>query len=59
MREVVQWYTEGCDQMTPEKRDQKPLGLLFIRYRDLLAAAADPVAAVRAYLAELEEETEC
>jgi hypothetical protein len=58
LREVVQWYEEGYDQMTPEERDQKPLGLLFLRHRDLLAAAEDPVAAVRAYLAERSQETE-
>lgn len=56
-REVVRWYTEGYDRMTPEEREQKPLSLLFLRHRDLLAAADDPVAAVRAYLAERSQET--
>ena len=42
--------------MTPEERDQKPLRLSFLRHRDLLAAEEDPVAAVRAYLAELAAE---
>ncbi|MBP1464217.1 hypothetical protein EYB53_000715 [Candidatus Chloroploca sp. M-50] len=50
LRDVVRWYTEGYDQMTPEEREQKPLGLLFFHNRDVLASAADPVAAVRAYL---------
>lgn len=58
LHDVVRWYEEGYDRMTPEERGQRPLGLLFIRHRDLLAAAEDPVAAVRAYLAELEKETE-
>ena len=44
--------------MTPEERDQKPLRLSFLRHRDLLAAEEDPVAAVRAYLAERSQETE-
>ncbi len=50
LRNLVRWYTEGYDQMTPEERGQKPLGLLFFYHRDLLASAADPVAALRAYL---------
>ncbi len=58
LRDVVRWYEEGYDQMAPEERKQKPLSLLFFRYRDLLESAADPVAALRAYLAERKEEEE-
>ena len=59
LHDVVRWYEEGYDQMTPEDRaEQRLLSLLFFHNRDLLESAADPVAAVRAYLAELEKETE-
>jgi len=51
-RQLVRWYAEGNDRMTPEDRDQKPLRLIFLRHRDLLAAEKDPVAALRGYLAE-------
>lgn len=38
--------------MTQEERAQKPLlSLIFFHYRDLLESAANPVAALRAYLA--------
>lgn len=51
LHDVVRWYTDGYDKMTQEERDEKPmLALLFFHYRDLLEAAADPVAALRAYL---------
>jgi hypothetical protein len=45
--------------MTQEERAQKPmLSLLFFHNRDLLESAADPVAALRAYLAARHEEAE-
>ena len=59
LRDVVAWYEEGYDRMTPEERAQKPmLGLLFFRYHDLLETATDPVAALRAYLAARKDEGE-
>ena len=56
LHDVVRWYGEGYDQLPPEAREQKRLSLLFFRHRDLLENAADPVAALRAYLAERKEE---
>jgi hypothetical protein len=59
LRDVVEWYAEGYDRMTQEERAQKPmLSLLFFHNRDLLESAADPVAALRAYLAARHEEAE-
>ena len=59
LHDVVRWYEEGYDRMTPEERKQKPmLSLLFFHNLDLLESAADPVAALRAYLAARPEEAE-
>ena len=45
--------------MTQEERAQKPLlSLLFFHYCDLLECAANPVAALRAYLAVRKNEGE-
>ena len=59
LHDVVRWYEEGYDRMTLEERaEQRLLSLLFLHNRDLLESAADPVAALRAYLAGRPEEAE-
>jgi len=49
---VARWYEEGYDQMPQEAREKH--WLFFLRYRSLLEKAANPIAAIRAYLDQRE-----
>jgi predicted hydrolase (HD superfamily) len=52
LHDVVRWYEEGYDRMTPEERaEQRLLFVLFLQNRDPLESAADAVAALPTYLA--------
>ena len=48
LHDLVRWYDEGYDQMTPEERVEKHRP--FFLNKDTLEGASDPVTALRVYL---------
>ncbi len=56
LHDVVGWYTEGYDQLSPEERDKH--GFLFWLYRPLLENASTPLDALRAYFDQLPADDE-
>ena len=48
LHDLVRWFDEGYDQMTPEERAEKHWP--FFIHKDILEGASDPVTALRVYV---------
>jgi hypothetical protein len=53
LRNVLRWFEGGYDQMPPEEREKQ--WFFFWHNRDILEAADNPLAAIRAYLEQMEQ----